>query len=120
MLPAPETPVLPFPNTRANDTSSLAGYVSDLVRQLTYLLGAISRRANYGLNLDGSQTMIGPVGLQNVLFVDLPTTGHIPGQVLYVSNGRKVGEGAGLGTGVPVYWSNGQWRVFSTDAAVGV
>ena len=40
------------------------------------------------------------------------------GQQAYASNGRKVGEGAGAGTGVPVYYSNGTWRVFSTDAAV--
>jgi len=40
------------------------------------------------------------------------------GMVAYASNGRKSGEGAGAGTGVPVYWSNGLWRVFSTDAQV--
>lgn len=36
----------------------------------------------------------------------------------YATNGRKVGEGAGSGSGVPVYYSSGSWRVFSTDAAV--
>lgn len=40
------------------------------------------------------------------------------GQTAYASNGRKVGEGAGAGTGVPVYYSNGAWRVYSTDAVV--
>ena len=40
------------------------------------------------------------------------------GQTAYASNGRKVGEGSGAGTGVPVYYSNGAWRVYSTDAAV--
>ena len=44
--------------------------------------------------------------------------GPPPGSIAYASNGRKVGEGAGSGTGVPVYYSNGAWRVFSTDAAV--
>jgi hypothetical protein len=38
----------------------------------------------------------------------------------YCSNGRKVGEGVGVGTGVPVYYANGSWRVFSTDAAVAI
>jgi len=47
----------------------------------------------------------------------LGTTG-IEGQVAYATNGRKVGEGSGSGTGVPVYFSNGAWRVYSTDAAV--
>ena len=38
--------------------------------------------------------------------------------IAYATDGRKVGEGAGSGTGVPVYFSNSQWRVFSTDAQV--
>jgi hypothetical protein len=42
----------------------------------------------------------------------------IEGLQAYATNGRKVGEGPGSGTGVPVYFSNGSWRVFSTDAAV--
>lgn len=40
------------------------------------------------------------------------------GQHAYATNGRKVGEGAGSGTGVPVYFSSASWRVFSTDAPV--
>jgi hypothetical protein len=40
------------------------------------------------------------------------------GQTAFATNGRKVGETAGNGTGVPVYYSNGQWRVYSTDAQV--
>lgn len=40
------------------------------------------------------------------------------GYIAYATNGRKVGEGAGAGTGVVVYFSNGSWRVFSTDLAV--
>lgn len=47
----------------------------------------------------------------------LPSNAN-PGQTAYASNGRKAGEGAGAGTGVPVYYSNGAWRVYSTDAAV--
>lgn len=47
------------------------------------------------------------------------------GDVAYATDGRKVGEGAGLGTGVPVYYSTDGgsppatgWHVFSTDALV--
>jgi hypothetical protein len=40
------------------------------------------------------------------------------GQMAYATDGRKVGEGVGAGTGVPVYFSNTHWRVFSTDAQV--
>jgi len=45
-------------------------------------------------------------------------TGMVEGATSYATNGRKIGELAGSGTGVPVYFSNGSWRVFSTDAAV--
>ncbi len=50
------------------------------------------------------------------------TVGTLPtgaeGQIAYATDGRKVGEGAGVGTGVPVYFSNTKWRVYSTDAEV--
>lgn len=36
----------------------------------------------------------------------------------FATDGRKSGEGAGNGTGVPIYWSTGEWRVFSTDDPV--
>lgn len=39
-------------------------------------------------------------------------------QIAYATNGRKIGEGAAAGTGVYVYFSSGQWRVFSDDAPV--
>jgi hypothetical protein len=49
----------------------------------------------------------------------LPTAkGLVESQTAFATNGRKVGEGAGAGTGVPVYWSNGAWRVYSTDQPV--
>ena len=41
------------------------------------------------------------------------------GAMAFASNGRKVGEGAGSGTGVEVYYSGGGiWRVLSSDAPV--
>jgi hypothetical protein len=54
----------------------------------------------------------------NYLVANLPSKNPLPGQTAYATNGRKVGEGAGAGTGVPVYFSNGAWRVYSTDAPV--
>lgn len=47
---------------------------------------------------------------------DLPT--GTSGAQAYATNGLKVGESTGNGTGVPVYYSNGAWRVWSTDAPV--
>jgi hypothetical protein len=42
----------------------------------------------------------------------------VESQTAFATNGRKVGEGAGHGSGVPVYWSAGFWRVYSTDTPV--
>jgi hypothetical protein len=42
------------------------------------------------------------------------------GAMGFATNGCKVGETAGNGTGVPVYYSLGQLRVKSTDAPVRV
>jgi len=47
----------------------------------------------------------------------LPTTAP-ENSIAATSNGRKVGQAAGAGNGVPVYFSAGAWRVFSTDAPV--
>ncbi len=55
-----------------------------------------------------------PLGSFAVAALPAGTTGN----TAYATNGRKVGEGAGAGTGVPVYFSAGQWRVYSTDTQV--
>jgi hypothetical protein len=44
--------------------------------------------------------------------------GLVESQTAFATNGRKVGEGPGVGTGVPIYWSAGAWRVYSTDTPV--
>jgi hypothetical protein len=64
----------------------------------------------------GITTLKSLLGLQKFTVSALPTGAE--GQVCFASNGRKVGEGGGSGTGVPVYFSNSEWRVFSTDAQV--
>lgn len=59
--------------------------------------------------------------LMGYTYANLPSAASFPvytGSIAYCTNGRKVGEGAGAGTGVPVYYANGSWRVFSTDAPV--
>ena len=42
----------------------------------------------------------------------------VEGNTAYATNGRKVSEAAGHGTGVYVYYSNGAWRVLTTDQPV--
>lgn len=73
-----------------------------------------STTADDGVNL---LQVDGLLGLKSYAVAALPT-GVSNSSVAFASNGRKVGEGAGAGTGVPVYYSNSQWRVFSTDAQV--
>lgn len=59
--------------------------------------------------------------LPRYAFANLPTAPDaFDGLVAFCTNGRKVGEGGGAGTGVPVYYDGASWRVFSTDAAVAV
>ena len=50
-------------------------------------------------------------------FLDLPAAGYT-GRLRYVTNGRKVGEGAGLGTGVLVYDDGISWVRCSDDTTV--
>ncbi|UHC16075.1 hypothetical protein LRS73_26950 [Methylobacterium currus] len=69
-----------------------------------------------------SLAVYGPVAVSGPLSVGVYTVATLPtgtsGTVLYVSNGRKVGEGAGAGTGVVAYYSNGNWRRLSDDSAI--
>ncbi len=52
----------------------------------------------------------------------LPTSGNAEGDWAYALNGRKTGEGAGAGTGVPVWWSivsgTGGWYAVRSGAVV--
>ena len=48
----------------------------------------------------------------------LPTTANL-GAWAYAMDGRKNGEGAGAGTGTPVYWDRtGAWKTLDTGASV--
>lgn len=40
------------------------------------------------------------------------------GQVAYATNGRKTGEGAAAGTGIPCYFSSATWRRYYDDAQI--
>lgn len=64
-----------------------------------------------------SPVFTGPVSLGAFTVAGLPAAPPA-GALAYASNGRKTGEGVSAGTGVPVYYSAGAWRVFSADAAV--
>lgn len=57
-------------------------------------------------------------GWQTILFADLPAPGLFAGRSYYVSNGRKMGEGAGAGTGVCAYCDSTGWFRYSDDTPV--
>ncbi|MBK8583878.1 MAG: hypothetical protein IPL86_19320 [Flavobacteriales bacterium] len=61
-----------------------------------------------------------PAGGYRSTVAELPGTG-IPvreGHVAFATNGRKSGEGAGTGTGVPVYRDGISWLTYSANVAV--
>lgn len=58
----------------------------------------------------------GALGLGSFTVATLPAGSA--GEAVFVSDGRKVLEGAGSGTGVMACYSNGAWRRLSDDAAV--
>jgi len=62
------------------------------------------------------------LGVDGVAQLGLYTVATLPAasdsQMAYATNGRKVGQTAGNGTGVPVYYSSGAWRRFSDDSVV--
>lgn len=51
-----------------------------------------------------------------------PTVSVRGGDCLFITDGRKSGEGVGAGTGVPAYWNSAttQWFRMSDDTAVVV
>lgn len=57
--------------------------------------------------------------IEAIAFVDLPTPGQ-PGRLRFVTDGRKIGEGAGAGTGVPAYDDGVAFRRTSDDSTVAV
>jgi len=67
-------------------------------------------------NATGSIVAVGPITSGKYTVALLPT--GTEGMTAYATNGRKSGEGSGAGTGVPVYFSNTEWRTYSTDAQV--
>lgn len=55
--------------------------------------------------------------VQPLALAELPTPGQT-GRLRFVTDGRKVGEGAGTGTGVLAYDDGTAWRRASDDSTV--
>ncbi len=58
-------------------------------------------------------------GLDAIVFANLSAPGQ-PGRMVFVTDGRKTGEGVGLGTGTPAYDDGVAWRRTSDDTTVAV
>lgn len=57
--------------------------------------------------------------IMEAALADLPTSGVRNGAMGFATNGRKDGEGAGSGTGIPVWYdeTSETWRTYATGAA---
>lgn len=69
------------------------------------------------LEANGRSEVTGSI--EAVAFADLPTPGQ-PGRLRFVTDGRKVGEGVGLGSGTPAYDDGTAWRRTGDDTTVAV
>lgn len=70
---------------------------------------------------DGYLDVNTPVSPGSYPVAALPTGspgGYKAGTTCFATNGRKSAEGAGLGTGVPVWWDGATWRTFYDNAQV--
>jgi hypothetical protein len=73
--------------------------------------------AFYGYMREMDQAMRSLVAMSNGVTVASLPTGSA-GDLAYATNGRKNGEGAGLGTGVLVFKDATAWRAVDTGATV--
>lgn len=78
--------------------------------------------ATYDLDVAGTFGVSGVATFGAAIAAASFTVGTLPagaaGQVIYVTNARKVGEASGAGSGVISYFSNGSWRRPSDDTAL--
>lgn len=93
---------------------------NDRLKELI-VAGSISVQVD-NASYDAAQATRGAVVYGNLPLIahgDLPALAA-NGAVVFVTDGRKVGEGVGAGTGVPAYFdlTTTTWMVFSTDTAV--
>lgn len=109
MRPVNTDPPLPHP-TGGEDNRSLGRFDADLISALHPIVFEIAYRLNGMLAKDGSEALAG----YTVANLGTPAAGAVS----FASNGRKVGEGSGAGTGVPVYGDGIAWRRYADDTTV--
>lgn len=104
----------------AEELRAIKGKLNNVDAVADAALASAASKANAGgnTNITDLTGLTGAVKQASFTFALLPAGTN--GKICYCSNGRKVGEGAAAGTGVIVYYSNGQWRTFAADAIVTV
>ena len=105
----------------------------DLINSVTTQLNAAStlatnavpntRRVVSSGGLKAGGALTGDVGIALyrafASVANLPTTGNAIGDWAYALDGRRTGQGAGAGTGVPVFWiAANQWIAADSGAVV--
>lgn len=73
--------------------------------------------AGHAVTSDSSTSATTASQVPAYTFAGLPTPGT-PGRHAFVTDGRKIGEGAGLGTGVVAYDDGAGWYRASDDSVV--
>ena len=91
--------------------------VGDSFHEANLKLGATSAAAQK-LDVVGHIKASGVLSSVGYTVAGLPTAGLNDGAHTFASNGRKQGEGVGVGTGVPCYLDGGVWYRYSDDTAV--
>jgi hypothetical protein len=89
-----------------NSPTDFSGIVN-MLQQGNTILTAILNALNGGVAIQPKS--------QVFLVAALPTVGVSNGQIAFASNARKVGEGVGAGTGLPVYYNaaTSQWFTYA-------
>lgn len=96
--------------------------LSDLDANVSIKAAVVAGNLSISLTPDTTDAAVAAQGALNSAALEVYTVANLPtgyeGRLAFASDGRKVGEGAGVGTGVPVYFSNTMWRTFPADAVV--
>lgn len=90
--------------------------MSDLVTGFGAIIGRITERLR-ALEQNVRSEVSG--GVQALPFASLPPAGQ-PGRLRFVTDGCKVGEGPGAGTGVICYDDGSAWETCDTSTPVAV
>lgn len=89
---------------------------SELIQGLQRAIEQLSKRVR-ALETNERTEVAG--GAASLAFASLPAAGQ-RGRIIFVTNGRKAGEGVGLGTGVLAFDDGTNWIAVDTGLTVTV